>query len=147
VKLALDTNILVYAEGVNGRARAADARALLGRLSPELVIIPVQALGELYTVLTRKAGWPEARARAAVTGWRDAYALHATSETVFLSALDLASAHRLSMWDAIILAVAAEAGCRLLLSEDLQSGLTWRGVTVVDPFAEETHPLLAALTG
>ena len=46
---------------------------------------------------------------------------------------------RLTGW-----AVAADAGCRLLLSEDLQDGFTWRGVTVVDPFADKPHPLLAA---
>ncbi len=37
---------------------------------------------------------------------------------------------------------AAEAGCRLLLSEDLQEGFTWGGVTVVNPFAATVHPLL-----
>ena len=35
--------------------------------------------------------------------------------------------------------------CRLLLSEDLQEGFTWRGVTVVNPFAPTLHPVLAAL--
>jgi predicted nucleic acid-binding protein len=44
-----------------------------------------------------------------------------------------------------MLAAAADAGCRLLLSEDLQEGFTWRGVTVVNPFADTRHPLLAAL--
>jgi hypothetical protein len=36
-------------------------------------------------------------------------------------------------------------GFRLLLSEDLQDGFTWRGVTVTNPFAAALHPLLAAL--
>jgi predicted nucleic acid-binding protein len=30
----------------------------LQRLPAEIAMIPVQALGELYTVLVRKAGWP-----------------------------------------------------------------------------------------
>jgi hypothetical protein len=33
------------------------------------------------------------------------------------------------------LAVAAKGSCRLLLSEDLQDGFSWRGVTVANPFA------------
>jgi len=41
-----------------------------------------------------------------------------------------------------MLAAAAEAGCRLLLSEDLQEGFTWGGVRVVNPFAAAVHPLL-----
>ncbi|HZC22176.1 MAG TPA: VapC toxin family PIN domain ribonuclease, partial [Candidatus Binatia bacterium] len=48
-------------------------------------------------------------------------------------------------WDAIILSAAAEAGCRLLLSEDLQAGFTWNGVTVANPFAAKKHELLAEL--
>ena len=34
---------------------------------------------------------------------------------------------------------------RLLLSEDLQDGFTWRGVTVANPFSASPHPLLAGL--
>jgi predicted nucleic acid-binding protein len=59
-----------------------------------------------------------------------------------LSAADLATIHQLSIWDALVLAVSAEAGCRLLLSEDMQEGFTWGGVTVVDPLSPDWHPLL-----
>jgi hypothetical protein len=36
---------------------------------------------------------------------------------------------------------------RLLLSEDIQAGFTWRGVTVVNPFAAQPSPLLKGLLG
>jgi predicted nucleic acid-binding protein len=42
-----------------------------------------------------------------------------------------------------MLAAAAQAQCRLFLSEDLQDGFIWRGMTVANPFAPERHPLLA----
>jgi hypothetical protein len=32
-------------------------------------------------------------------------------------------------------------------SEDLKDGFSWRGVTVVNPFAAMRHPLLGALLG
>jgi hypothetical protein len=32
----------------------------------------------------------------------------------------------------------------MLLSQNLQAGFTWGGVTVVDPFASPDHPLLGA---
>jgi predicted nucleic acid-binding protein len=38
-----------------------------------------------------------------------------------LAAVDLATHHHFSMWDAVILAAASQAGCRLLLSEDLRT--------------------------
>jgi predicted nucleic acid-binding protein len=43
------------------------------------------------------------------------------------------------------LATAADTGCRLLLSEDMQNGFTWNGVTVANPFATIRHPLLDAI--
>ena len=60
-------------------------------------------------------------------------------------ALDLVVDYQLPMWDGLILAVAAESRCRLLLSGDFQNGFTWRGVTVVDPFAVQRSPLLTGL--
>jgi len=68
-----------------------------------------------------------------------------TSATVMISATDLASDQGLTIWDSVVLAASAEAGCRLLLSEDLQEGFTWRGVTVTNPFAVTLHPVLAAV--
>ena len=62
-------------------------------------------------------------------------------------AADLATDHRLGTWDAVILSAASQAGCRLLLSEDLQEGFTWAGVTVVNPFSSPQHVLLSALLG
>ena len=35
----------------------------------------------------------------------------------------------------------------MLLSEDMQEGFTWGGVTVVNPFADEKHDLLVNLLG
>ena len=59
--------------------------------------------------------------------------------------MNLAAGHRLSWWDAVIVAAAAEGRCRLLLSEDLQEGFTWNGVTVTNPFSGSRHPLLEAM--
>ena len=64
---------------------------------------------------------------------------------VVFAAADLATDHRLSIWDSVILAAAAAGGCRLLLSQDLQDGFTWSGVTVTDPFSPSPHPVLAAI--
>lgn len=146
MNVAVDTNILAYAEGVNGSQNRDAAIALLEALPPESTLIPVQALGELFTVLVRKAGKSRAEAAAAVLGWGDAFALIETSNDVLLAATDLADAHQLSLWDAVMVSAAADARCRLLLSEDLQDGFTWRGVTVTNPFAPRRHPLLEALT-
>lgn len=81
MKVALDTSVLAYAEGVNGSAMRDKALGLIQRLPPETIVLPVQTLGELFNVLTRKAKRTPARAREAVLSWRDAFATVETSAT------------------------------------------------------------------
>lgn len=134
MRVALDTNILVYAEGVNGAERKQRARAILLDYAEDEIVIPVQALGELFAVLTRKGGWTAEAARDAVMAWHDSFVIAATSTSVLLEAMELVIRHQFSFWDAIILAASAQSGCRLLISEDLHAGFAWRGVTVRNPF-------------
>ena len=145
MKVALDTNILAYAEGVNGLRRRRQALDLIGRLPGADVTVSIQVLGELFNVLVRKAGRPHQGARDSVLGWKDAFAATYTTSDVLLGATDLVVDHRLGVWDAVIVSAASVAGCRVLLSEDLNEGFTWRGVTVVNPFAEKHHELLSRL--
>lgn len=144
MRVALDTNVLAYAEGVNGPAMKKAALELLDKMPQNLVVLPVQVLGELFQLLVRKAGRSPAEARLAILSWRNAYALVETSPDVLLAALDL-TVRQFNIWDAVILCAAAEADCHLLLSEDMQDGFVWRGVTIVNPFAKSKHPLLEAL--
>jgi predicted nucleic acid-binding protein len=145
VRVALDTNILAYAEGVNGASMRKAALDLVQGLPEGTTLLPVQTLGELFNLLVRKAKRPPAKARKAILSWRDAFPLVETSAEIMLAAADLATDHQLSIWDSVILSAAAESGCRLLLSEDLQEGFTWKGVTVTNPFAPSRHELLTAL--
>jgi predicted nucleic acid-binding protein len=145
VKVALDTNVLAYAEGINDRAKRDCALELIGTLPRGTAVIPVQAMGELFNVLVRKAGKSRSNARDRLLSWSDSFPTVETSTGVMLAAVDLASDHRMGIWDAVIMAAAAHAGCRLLLSEDLQEGFTWSSVTVVNPFSQQQHPLLRAL--
>lgn len=134
LRLAIDTNVLAYAEGVNGADRKAEALNILQGFAKWDVIVPVQALGELFNVLTRKAKWTASDARAAILSWRDAYSTVGTTTAVMIEAMELVTSHKLSLWDSAMLAAAAQADCRILLSEGLQDGLIWRGVIVQNPF-------------
>jgi predicted nucleic acid-binding protein len=145
IKVALDTNILVYIEGVNGAARRKDAAEVVAQLPRENTFVPVQVLGELFRVLIRKAKYKPESARIAVLNCVEIFRTIETSSPVMLSASDLAFDHGFDIWDAVILSAAASVGCRLLLSEDFQDGFTWNGVTVVNPFAPKRHALLADL--
>lgn len=147
MRVALDTNVLVYAEGVDDEERGRQASDLLEALPARSLVISAQVLGELFRVLTRKRRWPATQARAAVAEWQASYTVPPTSAEALAAALDLAVDHRIPIWDGVVLAVAAEVGCRVLLSEDFSDGFVWRGLTVVNPFAPERHPLLTAALG
>ena len=145
MRAALDTNLLVYAEGFGDPARVGASRELLARLSDADLVVPLQCLGELFRVLTGKAGRSAPQAQEVVLGWMDAYQVVETNASSWRGAMDLCVAHQLASWDALVLNVAAEAGARLLLTEDLNPGFSWRGVQVVNPLLHPADPLLNQL--
>jgi len=147
MRVALDTNILAYAEGVGDESRCTSAIRLIEQLPAELVVLPAQTLGELFRVLVWKARREARLTRETIMTWADSFEVADSTWSAFQAAIDLAIDHQFQIWDALILAVAAGNRCRLLLSEDLQSGFIWRGVTVVDPFAEPSSPLLVNFLG
>lgn len=145
MRAAFDTNVLFYADAGDDASNHTIAVDLIARLRPEKTVLPVQVAGELFAALTRKARWSRDKAHDAVLKWGDTFPLIETSPDVLLVAMSLAMQHQLKIWDAVILAAAADAGCRILLSEDYQDGFTWAGVTVANPFAPVRHPLLESL--
>ena len=145
MKVGVDTNILFYAEGLDDAVRMNAARKLLARLPKSRLVIPVQVFGELFSLLVRKGRFPPAEARRRVGDLQRGCEAWSTTLPVFQAALDLAAAHALQLWDAVILAAVSEAGCDLLISEDYQHGLTLRGVMIVDPFRSPPHPRLGAM--
>ena len=147
VRIALDTNILAYAEGAGDTRRCNAARTLVGRLPGHLVVLPLQTLGELHRVLIGKLGRLPVDARTAILTWADAFEVADSTFEAMRGALDLAADHQMPIWDALILSVAADQKCRLLLSEDFQNGMTWRGVTVVNPFLLPRNSLLSGVLG
>jgi predicted nucleic acid-binding protein len=142
--IAVDTNILVYAEGLDDHARRDSARQLLSHIPREQIIVAVQVIGELFNVLTRR-GVSLDEAGQRTLRWKESLATQETSPSVIETALEMATTHHIRIWDAVILAAAAEARCDLLLSEDFQDGFAWRGVTVVNPFAAKPHKMLTKL--
>ncbi len=110
------------AEG--GKGGFAVARLeLVQKLPDGATLVPVQTLGALFNLLVRKAGRTKASARSAILSWSDAFTPIETSPAVMLAAADLAVDNQFGIWDAVILAAAATAGCRLLLSEDPARGV------------------------
>jgi predicted nucleic acid-binding protein len=145
--IAFDSNILIYIAGLSRTEDDLGKQALLGEMIAKLslatdIVAPAQALGEVYHVCQRK-GWSREKAREFVLILNQSFKVVGSRPDSFLEAVDLATDHQLQFWDALILNIAADAGCSLLLSEDMQDGFAWRGVTVANPFAKKMHKRLA----
>ena len=64
MRIAIDTNVLAYAEGIGDVAQRNASISILERLLAEDVILPAQVMGELFRVLTGKGGCsPEVEAK------------------------------------------------------------------------------------
>lgn len=142
MRVAIDTNVLAYAEGLGDAKRCKRAADVVAALDANNVVLPAQVLGELFNVLTKKAGRSAEQARDAVLSWSDAFDVADSTRDAITAACDLAAAHQLQFWDALIVSVAVRQQCRVLLTEDLSEGFVWQGMTVVNPFALKPHPLL-----
>jgi predicted nucleic acid-binding protein len=99
-------------------------------------IVSTQVLLELYSVLTRKfePALTPAQARAVLDEVVALPVVPADADLV-LRATRAAQGLKISIWDAMIVEAAAEAGCDELWTEDLAAGVELRGVRVVNPFA------------
>ncbi|BBK35370.1 ribonuclease VapC [Allostella sp. ATCC 35155] len=125
-----DTNVLLYLISPDVR-KAAQAEALM--LDGGLV--SVQVLNEFASVGTRKAGLSWTEIREVLELLRRFLLVVPVDLDIHLRALDLAERYRLSFYDAAIVAAAAQCGCSILWSEDMQSGQSFGDLRIENPFA------------
>ena len=151
MRVALDTNIFAYVEGVESsehdQSKIAIARLLVRRLAETgaTVVISAQVMVELHYLLRRKRRLGADQVGDVVQRLAGRWGVVATDGDVLDEAWTIASRHRFQTFDAVILAAAAASGCELLLSEDMQDGFVWRGVTVLNPFAAGPDPRISGL--
>ncbi|WP_159714364.1 PIN domain-containing protein [Geminicoccus flavidas] len=124
-----DTNIVIYAASAGPKAAA--ARTILRR-SPT---ISVQVLNETLNILRKKRqlDWPEIEQRLGQL--RSLLPVVDLTVRTHELGLQLARRYGLSVYDAMIVAAALDAGCAILWSEDMQDGMVVAGqLTIRNPF-------------
>jgi predicted nucleic acid-binding protein len=135
-KVFVDTNVLVYCRDASEPEKQAQTAAWMAALWEQKTgRLSFQVLQEYYVTVTAKLspGLSRELARQEVLmllAWRPL----AVDERLLKGAWLLQDRHKLSWWDALIVAAAQSAGCRYLLSEDFQEGYDWGDMTVVNPF-------------
>ena len=143
-RVAIDTNVLVYAEIEPQTQKGSAARNVILKTSRDGVL-PMQVLGEFLRVVQRLDAALLDQARAQIESYLKFFTAPLTTADTLYDAVDLARAHGLQSWDAVIVAASAAAGAKVLLSEDMQDGRAIGGVRILNPFNPANDAVIAAL--
>jgi predicted nucleic acid-binding protein len=139
----LDTNVVVYAYDDSSPQKQEVARRLLkGGISGGVsggvsvkIVISTQVLAEFAATMLHKVS-PPATADAVMRGLDalTAIRLIVPDAELVRRAVQARAAYGIHFYDGMIVAAAERAGCQRILSEDLNAGQEYFGVTVSNPF-------------
>ena len=133
-RLTLDTNILFYAMDSDAGERHKLAMEIVDRASSFDCVFILQALCEFYTAVTGKGKIPAPEAAAQIKDWMELFPVVSATSKSLIKALKAVNEHTLSFWDAMLWAVAREAGVTILVSEDFQHDRVLDGTHFCNPF-------------
>ncbi len=133
----VDTNILLYAHDDSAGTKQDQARALLEQLwESRDGCLSVQVLQEFFVNATRKIAKPLSveTAKEIIADFSH-WHMHVPAADDVLGAIGIHQCVGISFWDSMIVRSAAEMGCSVLYSEDLNSGQDYySGVRAENPF-------------
>jgi len=129
-----DTNVLVYADDKAAPAKQRRALDLVAEhRRARTGVVSLQVLQEYFVTVTRKLRLDPRIARRKVELIAE-FDVASPEVADILAAIDLHRLHGVSFWDALVLRAAKQAGCSILLSEDMQGNREIDGVQIVNPF-------------
>lgn len=139
----VDSNVLIYAVDEANPKKHESARLWRSELwKSGRGRVSFQVLQEFYVNVTRK--WPGAREHAQaeirnLLTWRPVV----IDQPILEDGWHIQDRHRISFWDALIVAAAKASSCKFLLTEDLQADQELDGVVVVNPFRSDISEILS----
>jgi predicted nucleic acid-binding protein len=134
----IDSNVFVYlADSTGDPRRPVAERLVLSALTEADSCISFQVVQETLSVLTTRVRVPMGAddAERFFDRFLEPFWTVMPSRALYLQAVSIQARYRYHFYDALIIAAALEAGCRRLLSEDMQAGQTIEGLTIENPFA------------
>jgi predicted nucleic acid-binding protein len=131
----LDTNILLYSISTDP-GETAKRDIAIDAIERGNNAISVQVLQEFYVQATRstfRGAIAHEDAVGLIRAWLR-FPVQDIALPLLHDALAIKAAHRLSYWDAAIIAAALALGCSEVLSEDMSHGRRIEGVAITNPF-------------
>ena len=136
-KIFIDTNLFVYTLDRKDEAKQEKARAILKKIvDSHQPVISTQVIKEFYFVATSKLKADQIIVKNIIHNFHNMEIVQNDLELIE-QAIDISVISQLSFWDSLIVAAAEKSKCEYIFSEDLNSGQTYRGVMVLNPFEKE----------
>jgi len=129
-----DTNVLLYADDKQSPARQRRALDLIKEhLVQRTGAVSLQILQEYFVAAERKFKLDAGLIRQKIEIYTRFYVAEPGVSDI-LAAIDLHRLNPISFWDSLVLRMAKQSGCTVLLTEDLSHGQVMDGVRIVNPF-------------
>ncbi len=141
-KAFFDTNILLYMYGGDARKRARAKELFREYAQAGRMVLSTQVVQEFYAAGSRKLGMPRRELRDIAVALLDS-PLVIIAPSHITSAMEAEERHKISFWDALILAAAESGGAGVLYTEDLNDGQQYGTVLVRNPFRAAALGLLS----
>jgi len=135
--ILVDTNILVYSFDPRDLRKQERARQVFDRLAGTgRVVLSVQCLTEFFRTVRWRLPDPLSPERALleVTRFTGACRVLDLTASIVLEACRASNSYQVSIWDALIWAVAKVNGIPFILTEDADHGSIVDGVHFLNPF-------------
>jgi len=133
-KIFIDTNLLVCALDKADPEKQVKARELLRKIESDcLGVISTQVLQEYYVVATRKLKVKPELMKKIISSLSK-YEIVVINQPIIEKAIDISMSNKISFWDALIVASAVAARCRIIWTEDLNQGQSISKIKIENPF-------------
>jgi predicted nucleic acid-binding protein len=139
-RFSLDANVLVYAADLAAGERHERALQVLDRAVRLNCVLTLQALAEFFHVTTRKGMVARTEAAAQLRDWTTEFPIISADSGALWTALEFTVDGRFGWWDALLLATAERHGCEVVLSENMQDGARFGGVSILNQFVGDDLP-------
>ena len=133
-RVAIDSNILIYAELEPDSEKGIRSSDLILRAARNGVI-SAQVLGEFLRFVQRRVPASFEDAIQQTLLYQAIFLTPSTTNAIINKASELARAHRMQLWDCVVCAASAQAGAKVLFTEDMQDGRIIDGLRLMNPFA------------
>jgi predicted nucleic acid-binding protein len=133
----LDSNVLIYQFDRKALQKRSIARDIVAdALTTNSALISFQGVQETLNVITRKLPIPMAEldVQDVLNNILLPLMRVMPSAALYTDALRIAQRYQFSFYDSMIVAAAQSAGCKRLLTEDMQHGQVIDGLRIVNPF-------------